>query len=257
MTRPIAVLGLGGIGGMLAVRTGALCVGTERTVAAIRERGLRSSTAETTTRGASRGRRRGSRRRSALLVVAVKAYDLDGGSRPGRAGGARRSGGPPAPERPRARRGDPGARRRPECRRRHTLALRRGRVDRPGVRVVARAGSRRPGDAHGRDGQRRLARAGGQRRSPSGSRRSRVPGIEVVVGDDEGAVLWEKAARLVGARRRDGRRRAARSARSATIARGARASRRRSPRRARSPPPTASSSTPLANGRSSRACPTT
>ena len=41
MTRPIAVLGLGGIGGMLAVRTGALCVGTERTVDAIRERGLR------------------------------------------------------------------------------------------------------------------------------------------------------------------------------------------------------------------------
>ena len=41
MTAPIAVLGLGGIGGMLAVRTGALCVGTERTVDAIRERGLR------------------------------------------------------------------------------------------------------------------------------------------------------------------------------------------------------------------------
>ena len=36
VTRPVAVLGIGGVGGVLAVRTGALCVGTERTVAAIR-----------------------------------------------------------------------------------------------------------------------------------------------------------------------------------------------------------------------------
>ena len=35
------MLGLGGIGGLLAVRTGALCVGSERTVDAIGERGLR------------------------------------------------------------------------------------------------------------------------------------------------------------------------------------------------------------------------
>ena len=40
MTGPVAVLGLGGIGGLIAVRTGALCVGTERTVAAIRAKGL-------------------------------------------------------------------------------------------------------------------------------------------------------------------------------------------------------------------------
>ena len=40
MTRaPLAVLGLGGVGGALAARTGALCVGTERTVEAIRARG--------------------------------------------------------------------------------------------------------------------------------------------------------------------------------------------------------------------------
>ena len=40
-----AVLGIGGIGGMLAVRTGAVCVGTERTVDAIRANGLTLSTA--------------------------------------------------------------------------------------------------------------------------------------------------------------------------------------------------------------------
>jgi len=32
---PLAVLGLGGVGGALAARTGALCVGTERTVDAV------------------------------------------------------------------------------------------------------------------------------------------------------------------------------------------------------------------------------
>jgi 2-dehydropantoate 2-reductase len=77
MTRaPIAVLGLGGIGGLLAARTGALCVGTERTVAAIGEHGLtlvegaRTSVTcpEATTR---------LERPVGLLVVAVKAYALD------------------------------------------------------------------------------------------------------------------------------------------------------------------------------------
>ena len=37
---PIAVLGPGGVGGVLAARTGAVCVGTVRTVEAIRARGL-------------------------------------------------------------------------------------------------------------------------------------------------------------------------------------------------------------------------
>ena len=40
MTQPIAVLGAGGIGGMIAARTGAVCVGTARTVEAIRASGL-------------------------------------------------------------------------------------------------------------------------------------------------------------------------------------------------------------------------
>ena len=40
MPGPVAVLGLGGIGGLVAARTGAICVGTERTVAAVRAKGL-------------------------------------------------------------------------------------------------------------------------------------------------------------------------------------------------------------------------
>jgi 2-dehydropantoate 2-reductase len=40
VTAPIAILGLGGVGGALAARTGALCIGTQRTVSAIRSGGL-------------------------------------------------------------------------------------------------------------------------------------------------------------------------------------------------------------------------
>ena len=78
MTRaPLAVLGLGGIGGLLAARTGALCVGTERTVAAIVEQGLTfvedgASTSVTHPEATTR-----LERPVGLLVVAVKAYDLD------------------------------------------------------------------------------------------------------------------------------------------------------------------------------------
>lgn len=39
--RPLAILGLGGVGGMLAARTGALCVGTARSVRVIRDTGIR------------------------------------------------------------------------------------------------------------------------------------------------------------------------------------------------------------------------
>lgn len=45
----IAVLGIGGVGGVLAARTGALCVGTERTVAALHSGGLRFTCAGETT----------------------------------------------------------------------------------------------------------------------------------------------------------------------------------------------------------------
>ena len=64
MTRaPLAVLGLGGIGGLLAARTGALCVGTERTVAAIAEHGLTFVEGARTSVTRPR-RRRGSKARS-------------------------------------------------------------------------------------------------------------------------------------------------------------------------------------------------
>jgi 2-dehydropantoate 2-reductase len=75
VTRPIAVLGLGGIGGMLAARTGALCVGTERTVDAIRERGLQLVHGGDTTVAHPDATTRLETPVS-LLVIAVKAYDL-------------------------------------------------------------------------------------------------------------------------------------------------------------------------------------
>lgn len=73
---PVAVLGLGGIGGMLAARTGAVCVGTGRTVAAIRHGGLRLVHDGTTTVVRTEAVERLERPVS-LLVVAVKAYDLE------------------------------------------------------------------------------------------------------------------------------------------------------------------------------------
>jgi 2-dehydropantoate 2-reductase len=73
---PLAVLGLGGIGGMLAARTEALCIGTERTVAAIRERGLTLVQGGETTLAHPEATLR-LERPVAVLVVAVKAYDLD------------------------------------------------------------------------------------------------------------------------------------------------------------------------------------
>jgi 2-dehydropantoate 2-reductase len=73
---PLAVVGLGGVGGALAARTGALCVGTERTVEAIRERGLTLvHGAETTVVHPEATTRL--EQPVPLLVVAVKAYDLD------------------------------------------------------------------------------------------------------------------------------------------------------------------------------------
>ena len=76
MTQPVAVLGVGGIGGMLAAQTGAICVGTERTVAAIRGSGLTLVHGATTTVARPMAVER-LERPIGLLVVAVKAYDLD------------------------------------------------------------------------------------------------------------------------------------------------------------------------------------
>jgi 2-dehydropantoate 2-reductase len=70
------VLGLGGVGGLVAARTGAICVGTERSVAAIRSNGLTLVRgAKTTVSHPATFERL--ERPVALLVIAVKAYDLD------------------------------------------------------------------------------------------------------------------------------------------------------------------------------------
>ena len=74
----IAVLGPGGVGGLVAARTGAVCVGTERTVEAIRARGL--TVAQGGTQAVTRPRAVTRLELPVtLLVVAVKAYDLDSG----------------------------------------------------------------------------------------------------------------------------------------------------------------------------------
>jgi len=70
------VLGVGGIGGLLAARTGALCVGTERTVAAISAHGLTLVEGDATSVTLPEATTRLDRP-VGLLVVAVKAYDLD------------------------------------------------------------------------------------------------------------------------------------------------------------------------------------
>ena len=73
---PVAVLGPGGIGGLIASATGAVCVGTEQTVEAIRARGLSvvRDGERTVTHPEAVTRLE---RPTALLVVTVKAYDLD------------------------------------------------------------------------------------------------------------------------------------------------------------------------------------
>jgi 2-dehydropantoate 2-reductase len=188
----VAVLGLGGIGGMLAARTGALCVGTGRTVEAIRGSGLTlvhpGGTTVTHPDAVERLEESVS-----LLVVAVKAYQLDD-----------------ALERiaPRAIEGAVvlpllnGLE--------HVEALRRrlgtsytvlqapptvasgsiGRVEayspEPGL-VVQKTQGARIAAASEALGTERLAAV----LAPL-----RVAGIDVVVGDDERTVLWEKAARL-------------------------------------------------------------
>jgi 2-dehydropantoate 2-reductase len=73
---PVAVLGVGGVGGMLAAGTNAICIGTERTVEAIHERGLTLAHGGLTTTARPEAVTR-LERPVALLVVCVKAYDLD------------------------------------------------------------------------------------------------------------------------------------------------------------------------------------
>ena len=192
MTRPLAVLGIGGIGGMLAARTGAICVGTERTVAAICASGLTLVQGETATVARPDAVER-LQTPVGLLVVAVKAYDLEDAL--DRIAPEAVSGAVVLPllnglehvEAIRERFGPS-----------DTVALGRaavaagsiGRVEafspEPGLVVQPTRGATIT--AASRDlGRAALDAALGP---------LRVPGIDVVLADDECAVLWEKAARL-------------------------------------------------------------
>jgi 2-dehydropantoate 2-reductase len=185
MSEPaIAVLGLGGIGGMLAARTGALCVGTERTVEAIRGSGLTLVHPGGTTVAHPESVER-LERPVGLLVVAVKAYDLDAALdriEPSAVTGAT------------------------------LLPLLNGiehvdtiRACVQGATVVAgsigrvEAYSPEPGLVVQRTPQAQITAASrelGHAALALALEPLRVPGIEVVVESDEQAVLWAKATRL-------------------------------------------------------------
>ena len=186
---PIAVLGQGGVGGVLAARTGAVCVGTERTVEAIRARGLAlvHDGERTVTHPKVVVRLEDP---VSLLVVAVKAYDLDEAL--GRVEPSALRGAVVLPllnglehiERIRA--SDPLAHAAGAA----VVAGSIGRVEayaaEPGVVVQPSP------DA--------LVTAAGEAVDPARLDAAlgplRVPGIDVVVASGDRAVLWEKAARL-------------------------------------------------------------
>jgi len=191
---PLAVLGLGGIGGLLAARTGALCVGTERTVTAIHSRGLTLTHDGLTTVTRPQAVERLADPVS-LLVVAVKAYDLDAALdrvEPEALDGALvlpLLNGLEHVDALRARFDDAGYRllQAPPAVAAGSIGGMSAHAPEPGFVVQ---GTPSPGriTAASRDLDRdRLAAA----LAPL-----RVPGIEVVPLDDEREVLWEKAARL-------------------------------------------------------------
>ena len=176
---------------MLAVRTGALCVGTERTVAAIRGSGLTLVHGETTTVAHPEAVER-LETPVGLLVVAVKAHDLDDAL--DRIAPEALAGAVVLPllnglEHVEA------IRARFEVvvitRSSAVVAGSIGRLEafspEPGV-VVQRSAGNAVVNAASRELDRPALDAALEP--------LRVPGIDVVLGDDERAVLWEKAARL-------------------------------------------------------------
>jgi 2-dehydropantoate 2-reductase len=184
VTPRIAVLGVGGVGGMVAVRTGAICVGTERTVGAIRGSGLTLVHGETTTVARPEAVER-LETPVGLLVVAVKAHDLDD-----------------ALDRvtPEALAGAVmlpllnGLEHVDVIRGRFRAVVAAGSIGRlevftsePGVVVQRSTGN---AVVNASSGELDLAALG------AALEPLRVPGIDVVVGHDERAALWEKGARL-------------------------------------------------------------
>ncbi len=194
MTRPIAVLGLGGIGGMLAARTGALCVGTERTVDAIRERGLRLVHGDETILARPEAATRLETPVS-LLVIAVKAYDL--GAALDRVAPEALGGAVILPL-------QNGLEHVAAIRARRTGASNR-LLQGPPVVAAGSIGqvsvsSPEPGVVVQTTQTEAAIRAASRDMAPAelAARLARlaVPGIEVDVGESEVEVLWEKAARL-------------------------------------------------------------
>ena len=179
-----AVLGLGGIGGLVAARTHALCIGTERTVEAIRTNGLTlvHDGAPSVTRPAAATRLD---RPVGLLVVAVKAYSLDA-----------------ALERI-APRAVEGAVVLPLLNGLEHVEALRARLGAAAVAAGSIAGveaySPEPGVVVQTTTGATLTVAADalpRERLEAAVEPLRVPGIEVVVRDGERALLWEKAARL-------------------------------------------------------------
>lgn len=185
---PLAVLGPGGVGGLVAARTGAVCVGTERSVEAIRALGLTlvHDGAQTVTHPRAVTRLE---EPVSLLVVAVKAHDLEAAL--ARIAPAALAGAVVLPllnglehlERIRA------------C---NSL------LQAPGAAVVAgaigsvEASSPEAGVVVAGPGTPKITAASDllPERLAAAVAPLRVPGLEVVVAVGERAVLWEKAARL-------------------------------------------------------------
>ena len=195
MTRAsLAVLGLGGIGGLIAARTGAICVGTERTVAAVRERGLTLVQGESTTVVRPDAVDRLDRPVS-LLVIAVKSYRLDEALE--RLAPEALDGAVVLPLLNGLEHVD---------RLRALLHRLCGDSPQDAPRVAAgsigraEAFSPEPGVVVQRSADDALVAAASRQLDSDALDAAlvplRVPGIEVVVAEDERAVLWEKAARL-------------------------------------------------------------
>lgn len=190
---PVAVLGIGAVGGMLAARTGALAVGTPRTVAAVRDRGLRLvHDGETTVTRADAVERL--ERPVSLLVVAVKAHALEAAL--DRIAPEALDGSVVLPL-------QNGLEHVAAIRRRYTasdtVSLARPPVIAAGSIGRLEALSPEAGVVVQRTPGAVVTVASEALTRPeleAALEPLRVPGISVVVSDDEGHVLWDKAARL-------------------------------------------------------------